>query len=96
MTEMRMPYRNYKKHYADCETVWGSYDKVAKSIIVLIPDGRMKKSGVRGERYHYYSFEGVEDGKKVRTTIKAICLENAQKRLLRDYSKNIIWNEVEA
>jgi len=48
MIQERMFYGTYKKHYADCETLPGSYDKITKSIIVLIPDGRMKKSGTRG------------------------------------------------
>ena len=90
MLEKRMFYGRYKKHYSDCETVSGSYDKETKTIIVLIPEGRMKKSGVRGQSYSYMEFNGVEKmtGRKVRITIKAICRENAIKRL----PNSCIWD----
>lgn len=83
MTEKRMFYGRYKKHFSDCETVSGSYDKETKTIIVLIPEGRMKKSGVRGQSYRYITFDGIENntGRKVSITIKSICIENAIKRL---------------
>ncbi len=79
----RMYYGKCKKHYADCETVPGSYDKGTKSIDVIIPDGRMKPSGTRGQSFHWMEFQGVENGtgRKVRITIKATCRENAVKRL---------------
>ena len=94
MTEYRMKYSQYKKHYADCKTVPGTYDMIEKSIIVLIPDGRMKKSGVRGQRYNYYRFSGIDkkNGEKVEATVKAITGENAIKQLIRDYDKNIEWD----
>lgn len=94
MTEYRMKYSQYKKHYADCKTVPGTYDTIEKSIIVLIPEGRMKKSGVRGQRYNYYRFSGIDKktGEKVETTIKAITGKNAMKQLLRDYDKSIEWD----
>ena len=94
MTEYRMKYIQYKKHYADCQTVPGTYDKTTKTIVVIIPEGRMKKSGVRGQRYNYYRFNGVNQttGKSVEVTIKAICGENAIKQLHRDYDKNIKWD----
>ena len=68
MTEYRMKYSQYKKHYADCKTVPGTYDTIEKSIIVLIPEGRMKNSGVRGQRYNYYRFSGIDKkpGKRLR------------------------------
>lgn len=54
-----------------------------KTIEVLIPDGRMKPSGVRGQCYHYMTFWGIEKetGREVSCTIKAVCRENAIKRL---------------
>ena len=90
MTEERMLYRRYKESFSDCETVPGSYDKATKSILVIIPDGRMKKSGTRGQSYKYMEFHGVENatGRKVRCTIKATCRENAIKRL----SKTCTWD----
>lgn len=88
MTEYRMKYSQYKKHYADCKTVPGTYDTIEKSIIVLIPEGRMKKSGVRGQRYNYYRFSGIDKktGEKVETTVKAITGENAIKQLIRRFN----------
>lgn len=85
-----MLYRYYKKSYADCEIIQGSYDKETKSIIVRIPDGRKKESGVRGKTYRYFHFDGIENGtgRKVAMTIKAIHLENAIKRL----PNNCEWN----
>lgn len=86
MTEKRMPYRQYKNSYSDCETVPGSYNKSSKTIIVLIPEGRMKKSGVRGQSFRYIWFKGTrkKDGSPVQICIKAISVENAAKRLPDD------------
>lgn len=83
MTEERMLYRRYKQSFSDCETLPGSYDKNTKSIVVLLQDCRLKKSGVRGQRYMYLTFNGVENqtGRKVNITIKAISRENAIKKL---------------
>lgn len=94
MTEYRMKYSQYKKHYADCQTVPGTYDKATKTIVVVIPEGRMKKSGVRGQRYNYYRFSGIDQatGEPVEVTIKAICGENAIKQLRRDYVDTIKWD----
>lgn len=90
----RMLYRRYKTSYADCQTVPGTYNKATKTIVVIIPEGRMKKSGVRGEKYNYYRFKGIDraTGKSVEVPIKAICRENAIKQLRRDYDKNIEWD----
>lgn len=83
---IRMKYKAYKEHYSDCETVYDSYDKGNKSIEVIIPEGRMKNSGVRGKKFYYYTFEGVEKltGRHARTTIKAVSVENARKYLAQD------------
>lgn len=37
MEERRMAYRDYKRHYAGCETVRGSYDATSKTVVVLVP-----------------------------------------------------------
>ena len=94
MQEIKMKYSQYKKSYADCKTVPGTYDKNYKTIVVVIPEGRMKKSGVRGHRYSYYRFSGVNKttGKKVEVTVKAITGEKARKQLSRDYDKNVAWD----
>ena len=92
--EQRMTYCKYKTSYSDCKTVQGTYDKGSKTIVVIIPEGRMKKSGVRGQKFNYYTFYGVNriTGKSVKVTVKAICGENAIKQLHRDYDKNIEWD----
>lgn len=86
MTEERMPYRRFKTSFSDCETLPGSYDASTKTIVVRLPEGRLKPSGVRGQRFLWLEFNGIENatGRKVRCTIKAICLENAIKRLPKD------------
>lgn len=61
MTVERMLYRRYKTSFSDCEIVPGTYDKATKTIEVEIPEGRMKKSGVRGKRFHWMYFDGVEN-----------------------------------
>ena len=90
MVQERMFYGRYKKHFSDCEVVSGSYDNETKTIIVLIPDGRMKKSGTRGQSYRYFIFDGIENGSNriVQITIKAISVDNAIKRL----PDNCIWD----
>ena len=57
---VNMLYSRYKKHYSDCETVSGSYCKITKTIDVIVPLGRMKKSGVRGESFQEYIVECAE------------------------------------
>lgn len=42
MEERRMAYRDYKRHYPNCETVRGSYDAGSKTIIVLVPASTMQ------------------------------------------------------
>lgn len=92
-----MPYRQYKEHYSDCETIIGSYDKHEDShgnchgrptIKVIIRKGRLKASGVRGEHYRGFEFTS-EDGK--RTCYRAISEETALKRLKKDFPNSGKW-----
>lgn len=46
----RMLYSRYKRSFSDCKIIPGTYHKDSKTIAVEIPEGRMKKSGVRGKR----------------------------------------------
>ena len=55
-----MKYARYKRFYADCD-VLNDYDKNSKTITVIVPEERVKKSGVRGRHYIYYRFKGVEN-----------------------------------
>ena len=84
---VEMFYRTYKQHYADCETVEGSYDDDFRTIKVIVREGRMKPSGVRGE--HLKGYELVnEEGE--RTTYRAVNEENALKRAHKEHP-NHTW-----
>lgn len=83
-----MPYRQYKEHYSDCETLEGSYNKPDYSpaeITVIIREGRLKASGVRGQHFHGYEFYVMEDGKKYRACYRAVSEENAMRRVRKEF-----------
>ena len=83
----RMPYRQYKGHYSDCETVTGSFvpmtEREPATIEVIIRNGRLKASGVRGKHYNGYCLEN-ENGENV--TYRAVSPENAIKRANKEHS----------
>ena len=92
-----MPYRQYKAHYSDCETVAGSFDNGCDSegravkdptIEVIVRAGRMKNSGVRGQRFYYFTFKFADGGK---ATYRAVSELNARKRFLKDYPDAEGW-----
>ena len=92
-----MPYKQYKEHYADCETVAGSYNSHTDdrgyshgvpTIDVIIREGRLKASGVRGQHFHSYEFT-TADGQKV--CYRAVCEENARKQMKKDYPESENW-----
>ena len=79
--KVRMLYRRYKQHYSDCETVRGTYDENDRTIEVIVPEGRMKNSGVRGQRFHGYEIYFVDDkGRKGFVSYRAVSKENALKQ----------------
>jgi len=85
-----MPYKQFKEHYADCETLVDSYDdhegRYPATIKVIIREGRLKASGVRGQHYSGYEFFFIDiDGKKARVCYRAVSEENAMKHLYRDF-----------
>lgn len=81
-----MKYSQYKKHYADCTSVPGTYDKDRKTIDVIVPEGRMKPSGVRGERFRtIWLMVGDSQDEMFEQGFKAICYENAVKRAKKLY-----------
>lgn len=93
----RMPYRQYKEHYSDCEVLAGSFDdgcdsrgrKIAETTVeVIIREGRLKNSGVRGE--HFYGFEFRTDNGGL-VCYRAVSEENARKRMLKDYPESENW-----
>ena len=84
----RMPYKQYKDHYSDCETVIGSFVSdvhTGKSIEVIIREGRLKASGVRGKHYSGYCLQN-ENGMK--TTYRAVSEENAIKQAKKDFPEH--------
>lgn len=79
-----MPYKQYKEHYEDCETLEGSFTRhpnMPATIGVIIREGRLKASGVRGKHYSGYEFLFNEDGRRVRCTFRAVSEETALKQL---------------
>ncbi len=83
-----MPYKQFKEHYSDCETVEGSFKRHSNrpcTIAVIIREGRLKASGVRGEHYSGYSFLVTDNGEKVRVVYRAVNEANAEKRCKKDF-----------
>lgn len=81
----RMPYKQYKEHYSDCETVAGSFARNPKSVCtieVIVREGRLKASGVRGEHYSGYRLQN-EEGEQV--VYRAVKEENAIRRAEKDF-----------
>lgn len=81
-----MPYRQYKEHYADCETLANSYSREDVTIGVIIRKGRLVNSGVRGKHFGGYVF--TVDGKHV--SYRAVSWENAEKRCRADFPNSVI------
>lgn len=93
----RMPYRQYKEHYADCEIIAGSFDDGCDSrgrkikdctVDVIIREGRLKSSGVRGK--HFYGFEFRTDNGGL-VCYRAVSEGNARKRMMKDYPESESW-----
>ncbi len=82
-----MRYSQYKKHYSDCKTVPGSYDRRFKTIDVIVPEGRMKPSGTRGERFKCIWLK-VGDSRETAFEhgFKAISVQNAIKQAKKRYA----------
>ena len=81
-----IPFKQYKQHYSDCETIPGSFkpgtEYQPKALItIIVRKGRMKNSGVRGEKFGYYTFRN-ELGKEI--TYKAVSEENATNRVNKE------------
>jgi len=84
----RMPYKQYKEHYSDCETVAGSFDNGEQfhtrtsTIQVIIRQGRLVPSGTRGKFYSGYEFTNSRGGKIV---YRAVSEENALRRCEKEF-----------
>ena len=84
-----MPYRQYKAHYSDCETIIDSYTEYVQdyghhyeyspaTIKVIIRDGRLKNSGVRGKHFSNYWIEFTLNGDYTHCdSYRAVSVENA-------------------
>ena len=84
-----MPYRQYKAHYSDCETIIDSYTEYVNdyghhyeyapaTIKVIIRDGRLKNSGVRGKHFSNYWIEFTLNGDHTHCeSFRAVSAENA-------------------
>lgn len=86
-----MPYRQYKMHYSDCETVAGSFIKDnhgVSTVDVIIKEGRLKNSGTRGRRFATYIFES-EDGEH-QASYYAVDSEHAYERCIKE-NPGIEW-----
>lgn len=77
-----MPYRQYKDHYADCETLYDSYNDRTRDIDVIVRAGRLVPSGVRFRTYAGYRVEG---DKGTATTYRAVSEENAIRRAEKEF-----------
>ena len=92
----RMPYKQYKEHYSDCETVNGSFfrdEHTGDSFIkVIIRNGRMKASGVRGEHFSGYEIEWIEDGKRHVCSFRAVNEDNALKQARKAFPNGTDFN----
>ena len=82
-----MPYRQYKEHYADCELLAGSWNEEERTVGVIVREGRLKNSGVRGRRFADYLFK---NGNRCRC-IYAVSEENAWKRLEKEFGSDEGW-----
>lgn len=75
-----MSYKQYKEHYSDCETVIDSFKRPRRgtsTIDVIVREGRLKASGVRGKHFHSFRLEWDEDGKEVYGIFVAVDLDHA-------------------
>lgn len=92
---LRMSYRRFKTNYADCEIVYDSYDTITRTIEVIVPNERMKPSGVRGEHFHGYQLWLIDEkGEYGYCTYRAISRENAMKQHIK-WCKHNGWKPCE-
>ena len=93
-----MPYKQYKERYADCETVIDSFVRPRFGgcyIDVIIREGRLKASGVRGKHFHSYALEWFDGDKKVKGAFVAVDLDHAVAQFHRMVGKDAEYEFVE-
>lgn len=81
-----MPYSQYKQHYSDCEVLAGSFIEALRDIpariSVIIREGRLKPSGVRGQHFSGYGFKSADGTYAV---YRAVSEENALRRCQKEF-----------
>lgn len=89
-TILTMTYKQYKEHYSDCETLYNSFykDNGISYIEVIVRNGRLKASGVRGQ--HFSSYVLVNSHKGIRYTFYAVSKENAIKQAVKAYPDTLL------
>lgn len=85
-----MPYKQYKERYSDCETLAGSFRSAEETkdvavIGVIIREGRLKNSGVRGKHYSGYQFIYKLDGTEYKEVFRAVSEYTALKQLKKKH-----------
>lgn len=91
----QMPYKQYKAHYSDCETVIDSYtvhEDRPPTIDVIIREGRLKNSGVRGQHYLLVLLEN-ERGQL--QSYQAMSVENALNRAEKELGGSWVVKNVQ-
>ena len=86
-----MPYKQYKERYADCETVIDSFVRPrfgVSHIDVIIREGRLKASGVRGKHFHSFRLGWEEEGGKHTSPFVAVDLDHAMAQAQKLVSKD--------
>ena len=87
-TILTMTYKNYKEHYSDCEPLANSYNRMQTSIKVIVRNGRLKESGVRGK--HFYGYKLLNRKTKTTSCFRAVCVENAYKQAVKAFPETDI------
>ena len=93
-----MPYKQYKERYADCETVIDSFVRPrfgVSHIDVIIREGRLKASGVRGKHFHSYALEWEENGETVKGAFVAVDYEHAEAQFRKMVGRGVECRLVE-
>lgn len=86
-----MPYKQYKERYADCETVIDSFVRPrfgVSHIDVIIREGRLKASGVRGKHFHSYRLAWEEEDGRHTGAFVAVDYEHAEAQFHNMVGKN--------
>lgn len=84
-----------QEHYADCEVLEGSYDKLDNTVQVIVPANRMKASGVRFKHFERFVFvpkgQVEERYPKDFAVYRAVDEEHAYRHLLKDHPDCAAW-----